>query len=454
MSLVTLDVIRNCLEGFLPSVLASCDEAGMPNVSLISQVHYVDAERVALSYQFFNKTRRNILATRTACAVVIDPTTLAEYRLTLDYQETETAGPLFESMKARLSGIASHSGMDGIFRLLGSDLFRIRTIEAIRAPALAAPPPARNLLTAARRTCDRMSCVSDLADLLDCALASLETEFGIRYAMILMLDPVAGRLFTVASCGYPSSGIGSEIALGQGVIGVAFREGVPIRIGFMTNEAEYGNAVLDSARAAGTDWAAATRIPYPGLARPQSQLALPILCAGRRVGVLFAESPEPMRFWHDDEDALAAVAGHLGALMALLRQMEEAAPCAVEAEPAAAPVPERVMKVRHYRADDSVFFDTTYIIKGVAGAILWKLLREHVETGRIEFTNRELRLDPGLRLPEHAENLEARLVLLYRRLAERDACIRMDKCGRGRFRLAVSCALELEEIAPHEGAAA
>jgi hypothetical protein len=30
MSLVTLDVIRNCLEGFLPSVLASCDEAGTP----------------------------------------------------------------------------------------------------------------------------------------------------------------------------------------------------------------------------------------------------------------------------------------------------------------------------------------------------------------------------------------------------------------------------------------
>ena len=95
------------------------------------------------------------------------------------------------------------------------------------------------------------------------------------------------------------------------------------------------------------------------------------------------------------------------------------------------------------------------MIKGVAGAILWKLLREHVGTGRIEFTNRELRLDPKLRLPEHAENLEARLVLLHKRLAERDAGIRIEKCGRGRFRLALACAPVLEDIAAGgEGAAA
>ena len=74
--------------------------AGTPNVSLISQVHYVDPERVALSYQFFNKTRVNLLETRRASVAVADPTTAAEYRLDLRYEETRTAGPIFESMKA------------------------------------------------------------------------------------------------------------------------------------------------------------------------------------------------------------------------------------------------------------------------------------------------------------------------------------------------------------------
>ena len=59
----SLDVIRNCFEGVVPAVLATCGSDRVPNVSLVSQVHYFDCSRVALSYQFFNKTRRNILET-------------------------------------------------------------------------------------------------------------------------------------------------------------------------------------------------------------------------------------------------------------------------------------------------------------------------------------------------------------------------------------------------------
>ena len=34
------------------------------------------------------------------------------------------------------------------------------------------------------------------------------------------------------------------------------------------------------------------------------------------------------------------------------------------------------------QADHSIFVGDDYLIKGVAGAILWKLLREHAESGR------------------------------------------------------------------------
>jgi hypothetical protein len=83
----------------------------------------------------------------------------------------------------------------------------------------------------------------------------------------------------------------------------------------------------------------------------------------------------------------------------------------------------------------------------VAGAIFWKLLRDHTRDGRTEFTNRELRLDPAIRLPDLADNLEARLILLQRRVAERVPFLALEKTGRGRFRLCVRRPLQLVEVA-------
>ena len=111
------------------------------------------------------------------------------------------------------------------------------------------------------------------------------------------------------------------------------------------------------------------------------------------------------------------------------------------------PTPSRgaALQLRRYAANDSLFLDGEYLIKGVAGAILWKLARHHVQEGRTEFSNRELRLDPSLRLPDVSDNLEARLLLLQRRLQEHGPHLRIEKTGRGRFRLVVRRPLELLE---------
>lgn len=427
---LSLESIRRCFEGAVPAQIATCAPDGTPNVAYLSQVHYVDSEHVALSFQFFSKTRENVLANPYAMVQVIEPATGTHFHLSLQYLRTETEGPLFEYMKARLAGVASQTGMSKVFKLRGSDIYRVLEIRSAGQLAPECPPEQAGRLAALRACSVRLAKCGDLTALLDELLAGLGTHFNISHAMLLMLDEANARLYTVASLGYAESGVGSEVAVGEGVIGVAAQEQTPIRISYMTADYTYSLALRKS-----LGDSAEKEIPFPGLAAPHSQLAVPIAIGGRLLGVLYAESEQNLRFTYEDEDALMALAGQLGFAMQSFEQNGEYVeePNSAEQSPVLGGVE---VAVKIYPSDNSVFVDGEYLIKGVAGAILWKLLSDHAQ-GRSEFSNRELRLDGSLRLPDISDNLEARLILLQRRLAERCPFIRIEKTGRGRFRLAV-----------------
>ena len=128
--------------------------------------------------------------------------------------EIATGGPLFEGMKAQLAGIASHSGMQDVFRLLGSDVYEVQQIEHLEGERLSGPPPRAGLLGGVRRASERLGRCASLDEALGAVLGSLNDFLGIQHAMVLMLDPATQRLYTVASCGYATSGVGSEIGVG------------------------------------------------------------------------------------------------------------------------------------------------------------------------------------------------------------------------------------------------
>ena len=120
-----LEQLASCFQGIIPSMLYTCAGDGTPNAAYLSQVEYVDPTHVALSFQFFNKSRRNIAENPHAVVHVGDPDTAQGWALRLKFERSETSGPIFDRMFWRIEAIASYCGMKGIFKLLAADIYTV-----------------------------------------------------------------------------------------------------------------------------------------------------------------------------------------------------------------------------------------------------------------------------------------------------------------------------------------
>jgi GAF domain-containing protein/pyridoxamine 5'-phosphate oxidase-like protein len=453
--------IKRCFQGVVPSIIATADGRGVPNVTYVSQVYFVDDRHVALSCQFFNKTRRNLDENPSACAEVMDPLTLQAYRLQLRFLRSEKSGPLFDQMAMRIDAIASHTGMKGVFRLIAADVFEVVSADRVDGFLADAPAdlPREGVSLAGARTemrglqwiSDRINRASDLESLLAMVLEALEQYFTFSHTAVLLYDEPNGKLTTLASRGYGKSGVGAEVALGEGLIGTVARERKLLRLTSLDADLRYGRAIRREA-ASGRRLLEA-EIPLPGLPDAQSVLAIPLAVGDRLVGVIAAEDRDPMRFseWH--EAYLEIVANQIAlSIERMIERCDEPADSA-PAEPSAAaprPSPARTprppkRRLTYYRNDDAIFVDDEYLIRNVPARILWKVLGESTRTGRTEFSNRELRVDASLGLPPVKDNLESRLILLRHRLQEKCPDLQIVSTGRGRFALRADAPVELVE---------
>jgi len=433
---VPLRDIASCFEGVIPSSICTVAPDGTPNVTFLSVVHYVDEQHVALSRQFFKKTDENTQRNPLAQLGVIEPDTGRQFLLDVIYERTETEGPLFERMRTKLDAVAAHEGMSNVFTLRGVDICRVLRCEMVPCDYPEGPPRRNVKLDRMEALSRHLATIDDMEDLFAATLSACNELFGYRHAFIMLLDETGERLYTVASTGYSASGAGSEVLLGSGLIGIAAARRQSVRVTQMARDLLYSHATNMSHPPEDMEQV----IPLPVLPSIQSQIVTPMLAYRDLVGVLCFQSENPGAFQADDEYVIGILANQvamaLGALRSTQTVQHELPP-----QPGARPV-----QVKHYCADDSIFLDNEYLIKGVAGGILWKLLRAYRDEHRTEFTNKEIRLDQSLGLPDIKDNLEARLILLRKRLQERCDYLRIEKSARGRFRLLVTRPLTLVSI--------
>jgi hypothetical protein len=360
-------------------------------------------------------------------------------------------------MALRIEAIASYCGLKGIFKLLAADIYEVLAVASApeeipmrqQAPARHAPADAVFTMRALQDLAFRIQAADSLEQLLDSILAGIEEVFGFTNSMILLPGDREGVLVTIASRGYAETGAGAEARFGEGIAGMVAEARKPIRISGLMRGMLYALAVRKRAEEAGL-CPDDRQIPMPGLAHPESQLGVPLLVRGELVGVLCIESDVAYRFHEEDKTAIELLGSYLAIAIqnTLLRERSEAS----EAEPAAATRPEATAaspaphhEITFYGADEVIMVDGEYLVRGLPARIFWKLLRLRGGQGRGEFTNRELRLDKALNLPEWKDNLETRLILLRRRLEQKCPAIRIVPRARGRFALELECQVTLAE---------
>jgi len=430
---IRLRDLHACFEGVIPSIIATASQDGVPNISYLSHVKLVDDDHVALSDQFFSKTAANIRSNNNAALMLVDPRDGGQYRLSVIFERSLDSGALFETMAAELRASSAQVGMADVMRLRGVDLYRVTSAEAVPSPGAAiatSAPTAGQHLAAAATLASRIAEENEIDGIIEAVLDGLRDSFGCANTMLLVKDPAGERLVTIGSRGYPWTGIGSEVGIGEAIIGIAAAERRAVRINDMSRIRRFGAAI----RASAADENHTRTIALPGMPNVMSQMALPMIAGGALRGALFLESAERLAFPKDLETALSVVANHAAAAIALADNTSDAEQSLVTSQGSGA-LTGRPFTVVHHDYDDSVFIDGEYLIKGVSGRLLVHILRLHLREGRADFTNREMRLSHELRLPDFKDNLETRLLLLRRRLEEKAAPIRLKRTGRGRLKL-------------------
>jgi len=302
-----LSSLSACFQGVIPSIVASSDAHGLPNITYVSQVFLIDETHVALSCQFFNKTRRNLSENPRAAVEIYDPVSFQAYRLELRFLREETTGPLFDTMAMRIQAIASHTGMEGVFRLIGADVFEVVSAGRVEGFLTAGAADAadqvsvtglRTELRGLQLVSERINRADDLETLLAATLDALDVYFGFAYTIVLLADDPAQKLVTIACRGY-GGGVGAEVAMGEGLIGTVGRERRVLRMTGLNESLRYGRAVRRSFLSDGGS--SRPEIPLPGLPDAQSALVMPLSVEDRLIGVLAVESRDPVAFgeWHE-----------------------------------------------------------------------------------------------------------------------------------------------------------
>lgn len=98
-TIIISEEMKPALIGVVPATLITSSKEGIPNITNISRVWYVDGNHVAVANHMLKKSLHNLQENPYACIRTTDPTNFSTWELELEYIGCRTDGEVFDQME-------------------------------------------------------------------------------------------------------------------------------------------------------------------------------------------------------------------------------------------------------------------------------------------------------------------------------------------------------------------
>ena len=155
-------------------------------------------------------------------------------------------------------------------------------------------------------------------------LKNMDSFFGFKHTMILLLDETEQSLKVLATHGYEDQGIGAKVEIGVGVIGMVAKRKKLMRMANMGMQRNYMQAIKQQITTKDEE-KTSNVVDLPGLKDAESQVAIPMLLEDELIGVFSVESKEVNIFDKSDEMIIRILANQTASALqnAKLYQLEQ-----------------------------------------------------------------------------------------------------------------------------------
>jgi adenylate cyclase len=411
-----LSQLRDCFQGIIPALFCTHDEASEPNISFLSQVEYLDENHLALSNQFFSKTKQNILKTKNGLLLILHPASLQTFEIRVRYLKSEVSGDVFEKLQLRLQIIAASEGMSHVFQLRSADIYEVTEIvcrnSITRKPVnLPAPKDERLELSPSELSKSFLESVSSkkssTEECIALLLRSIRYGFGFPETKFYWVNENSAQSIEAEMMDADGEFLGADRL---GIIRKVFQFGKPLIVSGLQLQRKYANSI--------------SLQPSKAQSNISRRIALPILYHGKTQAVLLVEDEKSEAWDLDLVSSLKMMANTLG--LVLSRDSDSV--------PFLKKKSIRELKFRLHRSSETLFFEDAALFKSLPAKIFAYIIEKAKEKSAI--SNQEIICALENDFPKEGKtNLEARLSLIKKRIQERAIPLKIVAIERGRFQL-------------------